>query len=45
VARVAARNRPLILTALGNEFINRAFFQPTDEAKPHAILKYARGPI
>jgi phosphate transport system permease protein len=47
VARVAGETAPLILTALGNEFLPSNFFaglaQPTDELTLR-ILKYARGP-
>lgn len=47
VARVAGETAPLILTALGNEFLPSDFFaglgQPTDEVTLR-ILKYARGP-
>lgn len=47
VARVAGETAPLILTALGNEFLPSNFlaslWQPTDEVTLR-ILKYARGP-
>lgn len=47
VARVAGETAPLILTALGNEFLPTDYFaslgQPTDELTLR-ILKYARGP-
>lgn len=47
VARVAGETAPLILTALGNEFLPTNFLaslgQPTDEVTLR-ILKYARGP-
>ena len=47
VARVAGETAPLILTALGNEFLPSNFLaslaQPTDEVTLR-ILKYARGP-
>lgn len=47
VARVAGETAPLILTALGNEFLPTDFLaslgQPTDEVTLR-ILKYARGP-
>lgn len=47
VARVAGETAPLILTALGNEFLPNDFLaslgQPTDEVTLR-ILKYARGP-
>jgi phosphate transport system permease protein len=43
VARVAGETAPLILTALGNEYINWNPTQPTDELTLR-ILKYARGP-
>jgi phosphate transport system permease protein len=47
VARVAGETAPLILTALGNEFLPSDFLaglsQPTDEVTLR-ILKYARGP-
>lgn len=44
VARVAGETAPLILTALGNEFINLDPTKPTDELTLR-ILKYARGPF
>jgi phosphate transport system permease protein len=44
VARVAGETAPLILTALGNEFINWDITKPTDELTLR-ILKYARGPF
>ena len=43
VARVAGETAPLILTALGSEFVNLNPFKPTDELTLR-ILKYARGP-
>ncbi|MEO5954025.1 MAG: ABC transporter permease subunit, partial [Chloroflexia bacterium] len=43
VARVAGETAPLILTALGNEFVQTNIFKPTDELTLR-ILKYARGP-
>ncbi len=43
VARVAGETAPLILTALGNEFVNFNITKPTDELTLR-ILKYARGP-
>ena len=43
VARVAGETAPLILTALGNEFLPSSLFQPIDEITLR-ILKYARGP-
>lgn len=47
VARVAGETAPLILTALGNEFLPSNYLaslgQPTDELTLR-ILKYARGP-
>ncbi len=44
VARVAGETAPLILTALGNEFVNLNILKPTDELTLR-ILKYARGPF
>jgi phosphate transport system permease protein len=44
VARVAGETAPLILTALGNEFVQTNPFKPTDELTLR-ILKYARGPF
>jgi phosphate transport system permease protein len=44
VARVAGETAPLILTALGNEFMQSSIFEPTDELTLR-ILKYARGPF
>jgi len=43
VARVAGETAPLILTALGNEFVQTDITKPTDELTLR-ILKYARGP-
>jgi len=43
VARVAGETAPLILTALGNEFVQTDVTKPTDELTLR-ILKYARGP-
>jgi phosphate transport system permease protein len=43
VARVAGETAPLILTALGNEFVQTDIFKPTDELTLR-ILKYATGP-
>ena len=43
VARVAGETAPLILTALGNEFVQPNVLKPTDELTLR-ILKYARGP-
>jgi len=43
VARVAGETAPLILTALGSEFVNLNPLKPTDELTLR-ILKYARGP-
>jgi phosphate transport system permease protein len=40
---VAGETAPLILTALGNEFIQTDITKPTDELTLR-ILKYARGP-
>lgn len=44
IARVAGETAPLILTALGNEFMQSSIFEPTDELTLR-ILKYARGPF
>jgi len=44
VARVAGETGPLILTALGNEYMQSSIFEPTDELTLR-ILKYARGPF
>jgi phosphate transport system permease protein len=44
VARVAGETAPLILTALGNEYMQSSVFAPTDELTLR-ILKYARGPF
>jgi phosphate transport system permease protein len=44
VARVAGETAPLILTALGNEYMQSSVFEPTDELTLR-ILKYARGPF
>lgn len=44
VARVAGETAPLILTALGNEFVQPNILEPTDELTLR-ILKYARGPF
>lgn len=44
VARVAGETAPLILTALGNEFVQTDILKPTDELTLR-ILKYARGPF
>ncbi len=44
VARVAGETAPLVLTALGNEYVNWNVTQPTDELTLR-ILKYARGPF
>jgi phosphate transport system permease protein len=44
VARVAGETAPLILTALGNEFVQPDILKPTDELTLR-ILKYARGPF
>ncbi len=44
VARVAGETAPLILTALGNEFVQTNPLKPTDELTLR-ILKYARGPF
>jgi phosphate transport system permease protein len=43
IARVAGETAPLILTALGSEFVNLDPTKPTDELTLR-ILKYARGP-
>lgn len=43
VARVAGETAPLILTALGSEYLPTGLFQPIDEVTLR-ILKYARGP-
>ncbi len=43
IARVAGETAPLILTALGSEFVNLNPLKPTDELTLR-ILKYARGP-
>lgn len=43
VARVAGETAPLILTALGNEYVQLNILKPTDELTLR-ILKYARGP-
>ncbi|MEO8289151.1 MAG: phosphate ABC transporter permease PstA [Chloroflexota bacterium] len=44
VARVAGETAPLVLTALGNEYINWNISEPTDELTLR-ILKYARSPF
>ncbi len=44
IARVAGETAPLVLTALGNQYINWDISQPTDELTLR-ILKYARGPL
>jgi len=44
IARLAGETAPLILTALGNEFMQSSIFEPTDELTLR-ILKYARGPF
>jgi phosphate transport system permease protein len=43
VARVAGETAPLILTALGSEYMPDSIFRPVDEITLR-ILKYARGP-
>ena len=44
VARGMGETAPILLTALGNEFINTNPLQPTD-AVPLRIYKYARTPV
>jgi phosphate transport system permease protein len=44
VARGLGETAPILLTALGNEFINTHPFQPTD-AVPLRVYKYARTPV
>jgi phosphate transport system permease protein len=44
VARGLGETAPILLTALGNEFINTNPFQPTD-AVPLRIYNYARTPV
>lgn len=43
IARVAGETAPLILTALGSEYLPSGLFHPIDEITLR-ILKYARGP-
>jgi phosphate transport system permease protein len=43
LARVAGETAPLILTALGSEYLPHSLFKPIDEVTLR-ILKYARGP-